>query len=239
MFTPLMDETELGLGKRPVARINLDKAIQGFEYKVNSERKEDKKDFFIRHFQREIEELKDPKHGDALERIVERIESSYKLNCFIFRTDSSNAGAYAIFFNAVLEKNILAAGFDEDKAFHFNICLAEAYANSVFHGNKGGDVKTYRFKEMTMPQEIKKNLGKPVLIESVLGDKVYIQRITDLGKGFGSCDDIKMGKGGKCLTTSGRGLGIIKSWMDDMVAYQHYPDEPEKPGFTLTTFAYK
>jgi len=95
------------------------------------------------------------------------------------------------------EKMAELAGFDADEALNVGLAVREAVINAIVHGN-GEDPK--RKVNVTL---------------SANGDGLRV-RITDQGEGFNPDATPDPTEQGNLLRTSGRGLLLIRAFVDDV-----------------------
>ncbi|MFQ5718749.1 MAG: ATP-binding protein [Acidobacteriota bacterium] len=103
--------------------------------------------------------------------------------------------------HAIAEEMAKVAGLDEEACFHFALAVREAATNAVTHGN-GSDP------------------GKQVTVVFTLEAGALTVSIRDEGAGFDfeHADDPRLPE--NRFKTSGRGLLLIRSFVDD-VSYGH------------------
>ena len=114
---------------------------------------------------------------------------------------------------AAAERLASEAGLDEDMRFNVTMAVREAAANAVFHGN-GGD----REKQIQASFE---NTGTSLVFQ-----------VADEGKGLDPSDLPDPLAPENLLRASGRGIFLIRSFMDEV----HF--KPLSPGTELTLIKY-
>ncbi len=191
-------------------------------------------DFFGRQLQHEAEQC------EALINTVNALSGAVsELQCYYFRTDSSSIGSYRPIFDQYLKPGLKNSKILNDESlFIADLVLMEAYTNAITHGNKGGIKELYRGMPHEPPpsdDELEVNRKKSIAIESMICDRFYMFRVTDVGKG-GAEEHVRCGRDDDPdCTKGGRGLYLIKS-LSDCLAF-HRQQEPQE--FSITTIKYK
>ena len=96
------------------------------------------------------------------------------------------------------EKMAELAGFDADEALNVGLAVREAVINAIVHGNKENP-------ELTVDVEL---TAKPTGIEA---------RVQDQGGGFDPDATPDPTEGNNLLATTGRGLLLMRAFVDDVV----------------------
>lgn len=99
--------------------------------------------------------------------------------------------------HSATEKMAELAGFDPDEALNVGLAVREAAINAIVHGN-GEDPDLQVHLTMTA------------------GDEGFEARITDEGEGFDPDETPDPTAGVNLLATSGRGLLMIRAFVDDV-----------------------
>ena len=96
------------------------------------------------------------------------------------------------------EKVAQMAGFDEDESLNIGLAVREGAINAIVHGN-GSDP------------------GLEVNITLTANDEGFTAHITDEGEGFDPDAEPDPTEGDNLLATSGRGLLLMRAFVDDIV----------------------
>ncbi len=101
-----------------------------------------------------------------------------------------------------VQRQVMAAvarnGFDDDNTFAVRIALEEAIVNAMKHGHRGDLAKTVRFRYYVSPRELR-------------------AEVEDEGPGFDPARLPDPLAPENLLKASGRGIFLIRSFMDELV----------------------
>lgn len=114
--------------------------------------------------------------------------------------------------HAAAEKMAALAGFGEDEALNLGIAVREAVINAIRHGNA-------------------EDPAKQVQIDLEAHDDGFRAAVRDRGSGFDPDGEADPTAPENLLRTSGRGLLMVRAFVDDVEFRAHRDD-----GFTVTMF---
>jgi serine/threonine-protein kinase RsbW len=113
------------------------------------------------------------------------------------------------------ERAAFAAGFEEEDAFDFGLAVREAAVNAMTHGNR-------------------LDPSRPVSLVLLVGEGTVRARVRDRGKGFDPGATADPRRPENLLRTSGRGLLLIRAYVDEL-SFRFRPGR----GMELTLFKRK
>lgn len=100
--------------------------------------------------------------------------------------------------HSAAEKMAEFAGFDEDIALNVGLAVREAVINAMLHGNR-------------------KDPGRSVTVTLTADGTELVARVVDQGDGFDPEETPDPTEGDNLLRTSGRGLLLIRAFVDEVV----------------------
>jgi serine/threonine-protein kinase RsbW len=124
------------------------------------------------------------------------------VGCHSVRLDISSAFDMLDFVEVVCGHMSRLVGFDDDTLHWISIAVRESVANAMKHGNKGDESKRVAVEFTTMPAEQPSEL---VIV------------VRDQGEGFEPEEVADPLAPENLLKSSGRGIFLIRSFMDDVV----------------------